>query len=159
MTIRKENIALVQFLEDNKNKKVSSILEEFTLLCEKKKRDNTAIYDKDRNVLAIFCWYHKTWEIVETVEFGTKSGTKTGLNTMCKEGVNSWTKANNNYKKATLNLLSLIENGDIDITDLTLRKSELLETKETIVNRIDEQGFKTEQEIKDNLIANGFELI
>ena len=58
----------------------------------------TAYFDPvTRDLIAVYCYYHKTWELVANIEYGKKSGTKTGLNTMCKEGTSAWTKA---YRKS-----------------------------------------------------------
>ena len=40
-TIKKDYVALVQFLENNKTKKVSTILEELKSMCSKKSNDKT----------------------------------------------------------------------------------------------------------------------
>lgn len=59
---------------------------------------STAYFDPvTRELVAVYCYYHKQWELVSHVEYGKKSGTKTGLNTMCKEGTSAWTKQ---YRKS-----------------------------------------------------------
>lgn len=59
---------------------------------------STAYFDPvTRELIAVYCYYHKQWELVSHIEYGKKSGTKTGLNTMCKEGTSAWTKQ---YRKA-----------------------------------------------------------
>lgn len=62
---------------------------------------STAYFDPEtRELVAVFCYYHKRWELVSSIEYGKKAGTKTGLNTMCKEGTSAWTKANRKLQKA-----------------------------------------------------------
>lgn len=59
---------------------------------------STAYFDPvTRELIAVYCYYHKQWELVSHIEYGKKSGTKTGLNTMCKEGTSAWTKQ---YRKS-----------------------------------------------------------
>jgi len=100
MTIKKPYVSLVEFLESNKNKNVSSILEEVKLMCESKKVASTVIYDENGKLIAVFCYYHKQWELVKDVPYGSKANTQSGLNTMCKVGVSKWTKAQRDAKLA-----------------------------------------------------------
>ncbi|MCH9758725.1 MAG: hypothetical protein K0U19_06400 [Proteobacteria bacterium] len=58
------------------------------------------IGDKADNCVAIFCCYHKKWELVENhplignkgVWFGSKDSNHGGLNSYCREGMNHYDK-------------------------------------------------------------------
>ena len=118
MTIKKQFVELVTLLETNSNKKVSSILAEVIAMAESKKRDSTVIKDSDGNVIAIFCYYHKQWELLSEVEYGAKKSSVSGYNTMCKIGVSKWTKAQSDYKRAKSQILDDVQDGTIDASDI-----------------------------------------
>lgn len=118
MTIKKSYIDIVEFLQANENKKVSSILSEVLLMAESKKQSSTHIADEDGNIIAIFCYYHKQWELVSEVEYGSKANTVTKLNTMCKIGNSKWTKKQRDAKVAKSELLDKVANGDIQPADI-----------------------------------------
>ena len=75
MSIKKSYVEIVNFLEDNKEKKVSSILDEILSMVESKKSPSTVLMDAEGNVIAIFCYYHKQWELFSEVEYGSKANT------------------------------------------------------------------------------------
>ena len=106
ITIKKDMQELHSHLESLLNKKLTQkVLDELTAQFLATKNSNgsgsrtTAYYDDNRNLVAVYCYYHKQWELVDHIEYGKKAGTKTGLNTMCKEGVSMWTKANRDKTK------------------------------------------------------------
>ena len=73
------------------------------------------VKDQDGNVVAVFCYYHKRWELVEHVPYGSKASNQaTGLNTMCKQGVSNWTKQNRRYQDAKNKLLDQVLAGELD---------------------------------------------
>ena len=117
MAIKKDYQALVDFLETNKNKKVATILEQIREMCS---QQNTVTFKKDAegNVTEVFCYYHKRWELVSEHEYGKKASNKaTGLNTMCKVGLNQWTKQQSAAKKAREQVLARLASGEeLDIT-------------------------------------------
>ena len=96
--VKKAFQPLYELLEANKNKKIATMLPEILELIAKSKNSGSDtgrnfVKDSDGNVIAVFCYYHKQWELVEHVPYGKKaSNTSTGLNTMCKLGVSAWTK-------------------------------------------------------------------
>ena len=92
MTIKKQYVDLITFLEENKKETVESILKEAIQMCLSKVNTKTHVKDTDGEVFAIFCYYHKQWELVSNVEYGKKANSTTGLNTMCKQGVRGWTR-------------------------------------------------------------------
>lgn len=78
----------------------------------------TTAYYREGKLVAVFCYYHKRWELVDNIEYGNKAGTKTGLNTMCKEGVSAWTKANRAYNKLKDELLQKLFKKEITNDEL-----------------------------------------
>lgn len=128
MNIKKDYIELINLLENNKDNKVSSILDELKLMCESKVRNETLKYDSEGNLTHIFCYYHKEWEDINTIEFGKKSNTKSGYNTMCKVGTNTWTKQQRIAKVEKEEVLNKVSIGEIDPSDIT-SELEKIETK------------------------------
>lgn len=112
MAIKKDFQALVDFLETNQSKKVSTILEQIREMCS---QQSTVTFKKDAegNVTEVFCYYHKRWELVSEHEYGKKASNKaTGLNTMCKVGLNQWTKQQSTAKKAREQVLTRLASGE-----------------------------------------------
>lgn len=112
MAIKKDFQVLVDFLETNQNKKVATILEQIREMCS---QQNTVTFKKDAegNVIEVFCYYHKRWELVSAHEYGKKASNKaTGLNTMCKVGLNQWTKQQSAAKKAREQVLARLAAGE-----------------------------------------------
>lgn len=148
MTIKKAYVELIQFLESNSAKKVSTILEEAKAMCEAKNSsgsDNgkTVLRDEEGNVVAIFCYYHKKWEPLCDVEYGAKKSTSSGYNTMCKEGVSNWTKQQRRAKVSKESLLEQLSEGTLDVNDLP-QHQELIEDERTkVISREDTVGFDT----------------
>lgn len=151
MNIKKPYVEIVDFLKANENKKVSSILEEILLMAESKKTASTVLMDSEENVIAIFCWYHKQWEVVSDVPYGSKANTKTGLNTMCKVGVSKWTKQQRDAKEAKANILDGVANGDIDAADIKIKLAEVEDIRNTIDETDMPQGFANEADLIEYL--------
>lgn len=145
MTIKKNYLELITFLEDNKNKKVSSILEEAKELCKTKVRAKTSIQNEAGETIAIFCYYHKQWEAVDVVPYGAKASSTTGYNTMCKQGVSSWTAMQKRVKLVDAELLRMLENEEIQITDMADVKEGLL----VEARKIDEEDKPESYAIED----------
>lgn len=115
---------VVVFLQANKEKKVSDILEEVLLMTiSKKVQDVTRINDDGQ--LEIYCWYHKEWENTTLIEYGKKASNDTGLNTFCKQGVNKWTKQQSDAKAAKVTLLDDVAEGKVKPEDINKRLAEI----------------------------------
>ena len=129
---------MLAFLQENKDKKVSAVLDsaEFKELIEAKKQGNAVLKDANGNVTHIFCYYHKQWENVKEVEYGKKKNSHTGLNTMCKIGVNKWTKQQNDAKKAKAELLEKVGAGKVDPKEISSRL-EKIEAARNAINMED----------------------
>jgi hypothetical protein len=134
--IKKPFLNLVEFLELNKDKKVSSILEDVKKLVESKKKDSTIEKDKDGKIVRIFCYYHKEWESVDL--YGSKESSHSGFNTMCKIGVNQWTKQQSEFKKGKDGLMTRVISGDLKPENLQGEIAKLEVLKDRIVKLGDE---------------------
>ncbi len=69
MTIKKQYEDLYNFLNANKNKKVSTIFDELTEMMSRQNAGGNAktfVTDENGNVTHVFCYYHKKWESVDT---------------------------------------------------------------------------------------------
>jgi len=132
MSIKKPFAEIHQILIDNSDKNVSEIMHLLEPLMEAQVRDKNH-RTNENGELEIFCYYHKQWEVVGEVEYGSKKNTATGYNTMCKIGVNNWTKQQREFKKAKAELLDAVMAGEIEPADLNEKIAELEEKKNEIV--------------------------
>ena len=112
----------VQFLEDNADKKVKTILDEVKELCSAKSGGgggaaSTFVKDGDE-VVAVKCYYHGTWMDPRIVPFGAKANSATGLNNMCKAGVSKWTKQQRAFTKGKDDLLTRVTEGNLAADDI-----------------------------------------
>lgn len=139
--VKKAFQEVVALLEANKNKKVSTIMDQILELVTAKSGGKTFYKDDQGNVIAIYCYYHKQWELVSEVEFGKKKSTATGLNTMCKQGVSNWSKQQREMSKAKDELFKKVANEEVEASTLTEALLELDVTRLAIKD--DEQGFDT----------------
>lgn len=147
MAIKKSYTDIVNFLKDNENKKVSSILDEVLLMCESKKQASTYIADENGDVVAIFCYYHKQWEILKDVPYGKKVNSTTGFNTMCKVGVSKWTKKQRDAKTATANILTLLTEEKVKPSHIKDLQNDI-EHERTLMDQEDMPiGYVSEEEL------------
>lgn len=158
MSIKKSYIEVIEFLQANENKKVSSIMEQVLLMAESKKQSTTSLFNDADEVVAIFCYYHKQWEIVKDVAYGSKKNTNTKLNTMCKVGVSKWTKAQRDFKVGEANLLESVANGDIQPSDIKHHKEDLEVMRHTIDETDKPEGFADEETVRSYLANSGVTL-
>lgn len=132
-TIKKDFVSIVEFLEANKSKKVSTILDELKDMCSKKTSDKTFIRDSEGNVVSVYCYYHKQWEDVSEVAYGPKKNTASGLNTMCKQGVSNWTKQQRVAKQRKEALLTKLGTGEITVEQLPAEQELIEEERKVII--------------------------
>ena len=146
-TIKKPYEDIVKFLEANENKKVSSILGDILLMCESKKQSSTVIKNADDKVIAIYCYYHKQWELLKDVPYGSKANSTSGYNTMCKVGVSKWTKAQRDAKNSLANMLTQVSEGKVEPSDIAKLQQDIEDTR----NKIDATdmpiGFASEEDV------------
>lgn len=162
MTIKKSFQEMVSFLESNQDKQVSEILEKIYELSEGQERSKCFIKDKDGNVIAIFCYFHKRWEFIHVVEYGSKASNKaTLLNTMCKIGVSGWTKTQKHLNELPNAILEMVMGGKLQSDEIedfkSSRKreiiSEIFEEK-----KLEESEYTSEEEIQ-NYIDEKFQTL
>lgn len=147
MTIRKSFADIVKLLEENKMKTVSSIMPQILSMCESKKQSSNSLWDDKGKLIAVFCYYHKQWELVKDVSYGSKKSSITLLNSMCKIGTSMWTKKQAEAKKAQSNLLKGVSNGDIKPSDI-LKLSDDIETTRLLMDSANmPKGFASIDEV------------
>ena len=155
MNVKKQYQEIAELLELNKNKKVSTILPDLLALMARKNnasgQPTTFLKDDDGNVIAVFCYYHKKYELVADVAYGLKTGTATGLNTMCKEGTSNWSKQQRQKKVNESQLLTKLVSKEITTDQLEDLQASYLAEAKVVIPRIDEHGFDTLDEVQDYL--------
>lgn len=139
--VKKVYQPLVELLESNKGKKVSSLLPEIMELVQSKQVQKSFKTDEDGNVTHIFCYYHKLWEPVDQCEYGSKKNSSTGLNTMCKEGLSNWTKQQREFRKGKEAILDLVASGELAPADVEARLTDLEEARIAVHPREDGIGY------------------
>ena len=147
--IKKQFAEVFEFLTQNQDKKVKEILPMLTQFMSSKNQERTYLADDDGDIIAIYCYYHKRWELVNYIEYGKKVSTATGLNTMCKEGVRQWTKQQNEAKKQKEILLAKVATGQIDTEKLNeaLQQIESERNKiEPLPKELDRYNYETKEE-------------
>ena len=144
--VKKAFVELVELLEANQNKKVSSIMPEILEMVSGKSSQKTFHKDDNDNVVAVYCYYHKCWELVSEVEYGKKASTAHGLNTMCKDGVSAWSKQQREAKKSKEVLLDDVANGVIEASELPLRLEEIEAERTKVIEQDSKVGFSTLEE-------------
>ncbi len=142
--VKKQFEELYTLLSDNKNKKVSTMLPQLIELMQKKNnasgQSNTFVRNEVGEVTHVFCYYHKKWEDVTVAEYGSKKGSSTGLNTMCKEGVSNWTKQQRVKKQAEAAILTKVMAQEITVDDIPEEQAKLVDASKLIQPRKDEHG-------------------
>lgn len=152
--VKKAYVEIARILNENSNKKVSSILPELMEIMTSKGSGGsdigkTFLKDEEGKVFAVYCYYHKKWELVDECEFGSKKGTATGLNTMCKEGVSNWTKQQRASKKAKEELLAKLASGELSVEELPSAQDAIADEASVIVPREDGLGYDSAEEVSE----------
>jgi len=150
MAIKKIFEDVIELLEANKQKKVSSILAEVIDLATAKRRTGVVTYHKEGDtVVAAHCAYYNQWFLVEEVEFGEKKSAASGLNPMCKEGLSKWTKQQRVARIDKDKLLQSVIEGDTDAKDLKklLAKIEDARVEVSVMVIEDEDGKEEEVDL------------
>ena len=155
-TIKKVFLEVNALLLANKDSLVADIMPQLMLLMSAKvggsEVGSTHLKDDQGNVIAVFCYYHKCWELVSDHAYGAKAGTTTGLNSMCKAGVNAWTTQQRKAKSAKEALLTKLTSGELAVEDLAYEQ-ELIERQRNNIVIADNypRSFGSLQELKDFL--------
>lgn len=133
LQIKKQYVELIELLEANSNKKISTLLPDIIAMCEAKQASKTFILDPEGNVSQVFCYYHKQWEDVTKMPYGAKKSSASGLNSMCKVGYNQWSKQQRDFKKQKEELLQKVADGEIESGELSSILDELEVQRTSIV--------------------------
>lgn len=153
-SIKKVFTEVHAFLQENAGKKVSSIMSEVEALMSAKQRGNTpgalrtAIKDANGATVGILDYFYKRWMPMvgpAAVEFGAKTGSSTGFNSMCKQGVNEWTKRQREAKEANTALLSKVVSGEVAPADIPAAQQLIEDTRKAVPET--ELGFATYEDI------------
>lgn len=144
--VKKAYVELVELLQANQNKKVSSILDQVLELATTKQQSKTYLTNDKGEVTHIFCYYHKKWEPLADVEFGKKKHSASGFNSMCKEGVNQWSKQQRDAKKQENDILDKVASGELSPDEIQAERERIAEDKNKIVTREDGIGFDSTDE-------------
>lgn len=142
--IKKVYADIFAFLQANADKKIKAIMPELLEMVTSKQMSSTFRKDAKGNVTHVFCYYHKKWEDITIAEYGNKATSASSLNSMCKEGVNQWTKQQRDLKKAKEDVLTKVGKGEItpdQIHDLLVQAEA---ATKLIVPRKDEHGSDVE---------------
>lgn len=148
MNTKKVYVELVDLLEANKDKKISTILEQIYELTTSKQVSSTFLKDKSGKVTHIYCYYHKKFEPLSEVEYGAKKHSTTGFNSMCKEGVNQWTKQQRVAKQKEAELLDKVISKEISPDGIQEEKIKIEQERKSIIPREDGIGFDSLEDIK-----------
>lgn len=154
MAIKKQYVDIVELLEQNKHKKISTILPAIIELASAKvSREIGQMFWKNTasEIVAVKCYYFKRYMPLVgelSVEFGPKKNTSTGLNTMSRIGSNFWSQRNTKVKKLKADKMTMLrakaEAGE-SITSADFDESEI-ETLKSFIEPT-ELGFETEEQL------------
>ena len=137
---------ITELLEQSSNKKVSTITDELMALVSGLKRgvSATVVRDSEGAIFAVYCYYHKKWELMASCEYGAKKSTASGLNSMCKEGVSNWTRQQRLAKKAKESLIDQLIAEEIQQSELVDLQAKIEADRAVIVPREDGHGMDEE---------------
>lgn len=114
---------------------------------------------EDGTVTAVLCYYFKQWMDPRLVDFGTKAGSSTGLNSMCKAGVSAWTKQQAAFRKAKEALLDQVAKGELKPSDIDGELAKLEAARDAIIDVPAEiQAFETLEDCQNNSKVSGLEI-
>ncbi len=142
--VKKAYVELYQLMLANPKKQIGTLMPEFLELMQSKSaggsNGKSFIKNAEGVVTHVYCYYHKKWEDVTIAEYGKKTNTASGLNTMCKEGVSAWTKQQRIKKQAEAKLLERVASGDLEVGLIADEQVKILEQSKLIEPRSDEHG-------------------
>lgn len=158
MAIKKMFSAIVDLLEANVDKKVSSVIEQVIKLAEAKTGGGggvSAFHVVEDVVVAVRCSYHKLFFDPRVVDFGAKTSSATGLSSMSKDGTAKWNAQYKTAKEAEAGLLTRLTNGEIEVADIGTEQEAIATERALIVPLEDGYGFATLEECLDDSAARG----
>lgn len=156
--IKKAYQAIVSLLEANPDAKVNTLLDQVRELASAKSSGGGAAstFHKDGdNVTAIRCYYHGLWMNPEIAEFGKKTGSASGYNPMCKDGLSKWNRQQSQFKKAKEQLLARVAAGEVQAADIANELALFEQARDQVIPREDSYGFATLEECLADNAARG----
>lgn len=163
-TIKKAYREIVQFLEDNSDSQVADVLEQIIELASAKTasgggRASVFVRNTNSAVIAIKCYYHKLWMDPRVVEFGKKANSVTGLSSLCKDGVQKWTKQQRDSKQAQATLLTRVADGEVLPENIAEEQEVIRQAQVAIHPRKDGYGFDTLDACLEDSAQRGLDVI
>ena len=158
--VKKAFVDVVNFLEENAQKKVASIMPQIIEMCQAKSggggAGGTTFHRNEEGVVvAVKCYYHGLWMSPEVAEFGAKKSSASGLNSMCKEGLSAGTKQERDAKKAKDKLLADVASGEVAADNLAAELQAIEDARLARAPREDGYGFETLEECLADNAARG----
>lgn len=158
--IKKAYEAIIEVLQANLTATVEEVLPQVIELASAKTgsgggKATTFHRNEAGEVVAIKCYAHGLWMDPRVVEFGSKTGSATGFNNMCKDGVNKWTASQRKLKNAESELLARVASGDLAPEDIAAEQARIAEEAKSIEPREDGYGFETLEECLADSEARG----
>ena len=158
---------LLNFMLDNKERKVKNILEAALGMTSAKKRVRTIttfIKDSEGSVVGVKDSYFDRWMPLvgeQAVVFGTKTGSSSGLNPMSKDGLSQWSKQQTIARKESLALIERIQldsdaEGFLAVEDIPAEKERIEAARTAVIDT--DLGFETKEELVEYLEDEGHEL-
>jgi hypothetical protein len=150
--------AIVDLLEANVDKKVSSVIEQVIKLAEAKTGGGggvSAYHVVEDVVVAVRCAYHKLFFDPRVVDFGAKTSSATGLSSMSKDGTAKWNAQYKTAKEAEAGLLTRLTAGEIEVADIATEQEAIATERAEIVPLEDGYGFATLEECLADSAARG----
>lgn len=123
----------------NPKVRVSEVMDEITELTKARVgeggggRATTFHKNEAGEVVGIRCFYFQKWFDPRVTETGKKANTPSGYNSMCKAGLNAWTKQQNAYKKAKDELLTKVAANEFAQADIGAEIARLDAEKATVI--------------------------
>jgi len=133
MQIKKQFTELITLLESNQEKMIKTILPQVLALCESKVATLNCLFDKNKRAFAIYCYFHKQWEIVLEVDYSAVSKSPSGKSRLCKLGQKAFTAQQNAFKLVPSKVLELVESGKIKTSEIKETTSKLLQDTKTLI--------------------------
>ena len=161
MAVKKVFQPLMTLLTANQSSTVSEIMDQVNDLVSAKVgggggKATTFHRTADNVVAAVKCYYFGLWMDPRLVDFGTKAGSATGLNSMCKAGLSAWTKQQSAFKKAKEALLNEVAAGDVLASDIPAKLAELEAARDAVIAvPADIQAFESLEDCLNNSEVNG----
>lgn len=138
---------IVDYLEAKKGQLITDDIMQtiYSLTNQKNSQSSKAIYQDDK-LIAIYCWQHKQFELLDEVEYGLKASSSTGYNTFCKIAVRVWTTKQKMLKAVAVDVLKDVEAKKIDVKEIKAEMSKRRAKIETAVDMKKPKGYETEAE-------------